>query len=216
MPFDGHQFKLGSLEASALIRTYQPGETLSKLKRAADLFADDEKRGVHNIVTSNDHVVDVEITMQANDVPDVGKLPRPDIAAFEKDEQDVRFVLWEAKTFYNKELRATGKKNVLSQIKKYKAVVAALRMNIIKSYSCVARNLVDIADMSLGRRKVSDLVRKVARGEAKLMVHDPADVGLLVFDFNEVQRELILKPLLRDTLKAIRVKTRGETKGWKI
>ena len=104
--FDGHDFALGSLESSALIRTYEPGKTLKKLKRATDLFADEEKRGVHNIVTSNDHIVDVEITMPARGVPGVGKLPRADIAAFEKDQHGVRFVLWEAKTFYNKKLRA--------------------------------------------------------------------------------------------------------------
>ena len=219
VPFDGQDFELGSLESSALIRTYEPGKTLQKLKRAADLFADDEKRGVHNIVTSNDRIVDVEITMPARGVPDVGKLPRPDIAAFEKDHQGVRLVLWEAKTFYNKKLRARGEDNVLGQIKKYKSVMAAHRLDIIKSYRRVAENLVAISDMSLGHRKVNELIRTVAHDDANLIIREPADVGLIVFGFDGAQRDLVWNPLRETLAKAIgqdRVKARGETKEWRI
>jgi hypothetical protein len=217
--FNGRRFSVGLLRTNALIHTYEPGKTLNKLKRAANVFANDEKRGVHNIVTGNNHVVDVEITMPAGDVPDVGKLPRADIAAFERDQRDVRFVVWEAKTFYNKELRARGKDNVVSQINKYKSIVAALSPNIIKSYKIVAQNLVAIADMSLGHRKVSDLVQAVASGDANLIIRAPADVGLIVFGFDRAQRNLVWKPLRETLVKAIgqdRVKARGETKKWKL
>lgn len=216
--FDGKRFELAPFEASALIHTYEPGKTLDKLKRAAGLFAGDEKRGVHNIVTSNDSVVDVEIEMQAGDVPNVGSSPRPDIATFEEAKRGVRLVFWEAKTFYNPELRPTRKKNVGDQIKKYKAVVAALRPSIIKSYTCVAKNLIAIADMSGGHRKYNKSVRKVALGDAELTV-DPADIGLIVFGFDKAQRDYVSKPLRKRLVKQIeptQIIDSGKTKGLRI
>ena len=89
----------------------------------------------------------------------------------------------------------------------------------VQSYRRVAQNLVAIADMSLGHRKVSELIRKVARGDADLIVREPPDVGLIVFGFDNAQRDLVWKPL-RDSLERKighgRVKAQGKTKGWKI
>jgi hypothetical protein len=216
--FDGNNFDLGPIEKSSLLRTYEPGKTLNKLKTAAGLFAGDEKRGVHDIVISNNSVVDVEIAMQAGDVQDVGSLPRADIAAFEKDKEEIHLVLWEAKTFYNNELRTAGKKNVVDQIKKYKKVVAAHRQSIIKSYECIAKNLITISNMSGGRRKFNDAIRKVADG-AELMIREPADVGLIVFGFDEAQRKGVWTPRSARLIAEIgksRVKARGNAKGLKI
>lgn len=214
--FNGTKFDIGPIEASALIRTYESGKTLNKLKAAAGLFAGDEKRGVHEIVVSNNNVVDVEIAMQAGDVLDDEVLPRADIAAFEKDKQGIRLVLWEAKTFYNKELRMTGKKNVADQIKKYKKVVQALRPSIIKSYECVAGNLLSISNMSGGRRKLSDEIREVADGK-ELKIREPADVGLIVFGFDAAQRnKWPLKGRLKAEFGESRFKHRGTAKGLKI
>jgi hypothetical protein len=216
--FDGNSFAIGPIEATALIRTYEPGKTLNKLKRAADLFSGDEKRGVHDIVTSNDNIVDVEITMRGSGVLDAGLLPRADIAAFDEDKRGIRLVLWEAKTFYNKELRLTGKKNVVNQIKKYKDVVTALRPSIIKSYKCVAKNLIAIADMSGGHRKYNESIRKVAKG-AELVIREPADVGLIVFGYDAAQLKHVWKDFSVALGKAIepsQLKTAGDVKNLTI
>ena len=90
-----------------MLASYASG-TLSKLKRAADLFSGMEKQGVHAIAQANENIVDVEIMLDATDLPTARDYPRIDIAAFEQRSDGVELVFWEAKLFANKELRASG------------------------------------------------------------------------------------------------------------
>lgn len=200
-------FALDDLDA--LTRTYVPGETLGKLKRAASLFAGDEKEGVQAIVNANPHVVDVEIAFPAQ--AGSHSVPRIDIATFNEAGDGVKLVFWEAKVLGNAELRASGEKNVVRQIENYRTVLTAQAPNVIDSYGVIARNLDAIAKMSGGARSIAPAVRKVAEG-ASLTLSSPPEVRLIVYGFDKDQRDGAWKKLLTDNaehFKDIEILARG-------
>jgi hypothetical protein len=163
--------------------------TLSKLKRAADLFSGMEKQGVHAIAKANKNIVDVEIMLDAKDLDINRNYPRIDIAAFEQRSDGVELVFWEAKLFANKELRASGcsQPKVVGQIKEYIQVLQKRETEVLSSYRCIAKNLVAIAAMSNGNRKVGPVIQMVADGE-ELRMSSPANVGLVIFGFDSDQK----------------------------
>jgi hypothetical protein len=161
-------------------------DTLSKLKRAADLFSGMEKQGVHAIAKANENIVDVEIMLDAKDLDTERVQPRIDIAAFEQRSDGVELVFWEAKLFANKELRAAGPAPVVKQIKEYQQVLQARQLDVLSSYRRVAKNLVAIAQMS-GVRVVGSAIRAVAGGEEPRM-SSTANVGLVIFGFDADQK----------------------------
>jgi hypothetical protein len=169
-----------------MLARYASG-TLSKLKKAADLFSGIEKQGVHAIAQANENIIDVEIRLDAKDLDMERDQPRIDIAAFEQRPDGVELVFWEAKLFANKELRASKTAPVVRQIKEYKQVVQVRQTEVLSSYCRVARNLVAVAEMSGGVRKVGPTIRTVADGE-KLRMSSPANVGLVIFGFDSDQR----------------------------
>jgi hypothetical protein len=186
--FDGKCFS--ELPEDAIVRNYEGPSTLEQIKKSAQLYAGEEKKGVHAIVRANPSVVDVEIAVPANGEQDEEKLPRIDIAAFREDGNAATLVFWEAKLFDNKELRVhNGNARVIGQIEKYRVAVSAQPANVIESYSRVASNLAAIADMSGGARAISNLVRDVSKGVKTLSLNDPPAVGLLVFGFDQAQRD---------------------------
>lgn len=200
-------FALDGLDA--LIRTYVPGKTSPKLKRAAGLFAGDEKAGVQIIVNANPHVVDVEVAFPAE--PGSRSVPRIDIATFNEGEAGVTLVFWEAKVLGNPELRTSGEKNIVRQVETYRARLAQHAREVVESYEQIARNLVAFAGMSDGARTVSDGVRKVADG-APLLLSSSPDVRLIVYGFDKDQRDGAWKKLLADNagqLKDIGILARG-------
>jgi hypothetical protein len=164
--------------------------TLSKLKKAADLFSGLEKQGVHAIVKANENIVDVEITLDAIGLDTKRRHPRMDIAAFEQRPEGVKLVFWEAKLFINPEVRAQGlaSPKVVGQIEEYKKVLRERPTGVTSSYERVAKNLVQIAEMSGGVRKVGPAIRTVADGEKKLTMDSPANVGLVIFGFDDDQK----------------------------
>ncbi|MCS3731375.1 hypothetical protein [Bradyrhizobium betae] len=212
----GELFDMKTLEPKLLMRNYDSGVTLSKMKKAAALYSGEEKQGVHVIATSNPSVVDVEIAFNANGVADVGSIPRLDIAAFETAEEGVDLVFWEAKLFGNSEVR----KAVVNQIKKYQKVISASKPQILDSYRCVAGNLVRFAEMSEGTRNVSRDIQRVADNKAKLSVSE-ANVGLIVYGFDAPQRDglgKIMKDRLQTELAGLnigkhRIRFKGKPKG---
>lgn len=181
-------FDLKDVKPTPILTRYETG-TLRKLKRAADMFSGMEKQGVHALVQTNENVIDVEITLDASDLPDVERNhPRIDIAMFEQRPEGVELVFWEAKLFANKELRAKGdsQPKVVGQIKDYKNALKAHQYDVISSYICVAKNLVKIAEMSGGVRNVGPAIRAVADG-GELKMGPPANVGLVIFGFDADQ-----------------------------
>ncbi|MFH3479838.1 hypothetical protein [Xanthobacter variabilis] len=208
-------FALDGLDA--LTRIYVPGETLPKLKKAAGLFAGDEKAGVQAIVNANPNVVDVEIAFPAE--PGSHSVPRIDIAAFKPADSGVKLVFWEAKVLSNTELRTTGEKNVVTQIKGYVEVLAAHAPGILDSYQVIAENLLAFETMSQQARTVSDEIRQVAEKKVKLLLPDPADVRLVVYGYDALQRDNMWEPLkvkLEDVLGTGAILCRGEPDGIKL
>jgi hypothetical protein len=189
--FDGAAWQLPA-PTSMLIHDFTPGKTLADLKRAARIYAGQEKLGVHQIVLANTNVLDVEIAMQGV-APDLGdtKTPRVDMAALEMAGDSIHLVFWEAKTFANAELRAKPglMPKVVKQIMGYRIALELNRNAILESYRQVARDLTRIAGMSEGRRAVSDLITRVASQPEALDMAPVPDVGLLVFDFDADQRD---------------------------
>jgi hypothetical protein len=171
--------------STPMLARYTSG-TLSKLKRAADLFSGMEKQGVHAIVRANENIIDVEIRLDARDLDSDRDQPRIDIAAFEQRPDGVELVFWEAKLFANKELRAAGPAPVVKQIKEYQQVLQARHLDVLSSYRRVAKNLVAIAQMS-GVRVVGSAIRAVADGE-ELRMSSTANVGLVIFGFDADQK----------------------------
>ncbi|WP_158944625.1 hypothetical protein [Granulicella sp. S190] len=168
-----------------MLTRYTSG-TLSKLKRAADLFSGMEKQGVHAIVRANENIIDVEIRLDARDLDSDRDQPRIDIAAFEQRPDGVELVFWEAKLFANKELRAAGPAPVVKQIKEYQQVLQARQLDVLSSYRRVAKNLVAIAQMS-GVRVVGSAIQAVSDGE-ELRMSSTANVGLVIFGFDADQK----------------------------
>jgi hypothetical protein len=209
------------VELTPILHRYDSG-TLSKLKTAADLFSGMEKQGVHAIVQASENIVDVEICLNAKDLDIKRDYPRIDIAAFEQRSDGIELVFWEAKLFANKELRAFGsaEPKVIGQINDYKKVLQARQPKVLASYCRVAKNLVTIAEISGGVRKVGPAVRRVAVGE-ELRMSTPANVGLAIFGFDADQKAdggighkhyEKLKNLLGENS----VRRRGDADGWKL
>lgn len=174
-----------------MLESYAPG-TLSKLKRAADLFSVMEKQGVHAIAQANENIIDVEIMLDATGLGlDIKrKHPRIDIAAFEQRSDGVELVFWEAKLFANKELRALEPSlpKVVGQIEEYKLVLGERKKEVLDSYQLVANNLVGIAKMNGSVRQVGPAIRAVASGVEELRMSIPANVGLVIFGFDDDQK----------------------------
>lgn len=207
--------------STPILTKYAPG-TLSKLKRAADLFSGMEKQGVHAIVRANEDIVDVEIRLDAKDLGTERNQPRMDIAAFEQRSDDVKLVFWEAKLFANKELRVSGSSEpkVVRQIKEYEQVLRARQNEVLDSYRRVGKNLVAIVEMSGGARKVGPAIRAVANGK-ELRMSSPANVGLVIFGFDADQKAedgIGYKHFekLKSHLDAKSVCTRGVADGLKL
>lgn len=171
-----------------MLKTYASG-TLSKLKRAANLFSGMEKQGVHAIVQANENIIDVEIRLDAKALDTKRDQPRIDIAAFEQRFDAVELVFWEAKLFANKELRASGttQPKVVRQIEEYKQVLKVRQAEVLSSYRNVASNLVAIAEMSNEVRKVGPAIQAVASGK-ELRMSPTANVGLVIFGFDADQK----------------------------
>lgn len=210
------------VELTPILPRYASG-TLSKLKTAAYLFSGMEKQGVHAIAQASENIVDVEICLDAKNLDTKRDYPRIDIAAFEQRPDGVELVFWEVKLFANKELRANGSASpeVVGQINEYKQVLQAQQTEVLASYSSVAKNLVTIAEISGGIRKVGPAVRRVADGEELLKMSSLANVGLAIFGFDADQKAdggighkhyEKLKNLLGENS----VRRRGDADGWKL
>lgn len=213
IPFDGERFDISALPENALIARYEKG-ALGKLKRAAELYAGDEKRGVHSIARLNSSVVDLEIA-----VSDETEKGRADIATFEKDDDKYKLCFWEAKLFSNSDLKARdGKPKVLEQIARHQRILGASQEGVLDSYRRIASDLVTISEMARGNRTVGQMVKDVAMNPNKLTISSPPDFGLLIYGFDIPQREFFKDRHLGPLTKVLgdRVLLRGEPKGLKI
>ncbi len=202
------------LKEDAILRAWEPGVTLGRMKRAASLFSGDEKVGVQTIADAHPDTIDVEIAFPASEVTD-RSVPRIDLALVEERGDEAHLVFWEAKLLANPELRSKGEKNVVRQIEAYRRIVATFRADILGSYSIVAGNLASIAASSGGARVLGPGLNAVAAG-SPLVLADPPEIGLVVYGYDAPQRDEIWKELEVDLKNRLgptsRVVGRGDAK----
>lgn len=160
---------------------------VSALKRAADVYAGEEKIGVHKIVMSNPNIIDVEIAFSTtNEKSGARVAQRIDFAALKRDGAAWELVLYEAKAFSNPELRATGEGvPVLKQIEGYKQFLRAARDEITDSYRTVCGNLLALHGVNKRLGNLQHGLKEIAEGWCDFRVSD--DVRLVVFGYDSDQ-----------------------------
>jgi hypothetical protein len=223
VPLRDRTFDQSSLR-DALTKNYLGPSTLERLIRASQPYVHGEKKGVHAIaVRDNTSVVDVEIQSSAQD--DAGERDdgRLDVATFEGRGAVVNLVFWEAKQFWNPELRAkAGEPKVIRSLLKYRRILKEHKQEILQSYRVVASNLVDIAEMSGGIRSVAPNVRAVSNGDATLEMIDDNNLGLIIFNYSAAEdsdpvwkRHLEKLKQLAD-FPGLRIRKAGDAKNIKL
>lgn len=153
---------------------------LRDLKRSANVYYEEEKKGVHQIVMSNFNVIDVEIAFSAkNEKTSKSGASRIDFAALRHGQDGPEVVFYEAKLFANKELRASDEKiAVLNQLHRYKSFLHEKRTVLINSYRAVCGNLASLEGIKDRYKLMLDLMRNIE----KLSVNE--EVRLVIFGFD--------------------------------
>ena len=189
VPFDGAIF--GVDPDKALVRKYEIGKTLALMKRAAKVYAGEEKDGVHVVARKERNVIDTEVAFYCKrDGDQQGRYAlRIDLACFEDLGSSIRLRFWEAKLYSNKEIRAEGNTEapVVRQVREYRKLLEKHRGEVAKSYQVVAHNLVEIARWVSPHRAVGELVQQVAGGKP-FQIDDPPIVGLIIYGFDNDQK----------------------------
>jgi len=157
---------------------------LQALKRAANAYSGEEKRGVHQIVMSNPNVIDVEIAFGAeNEKTGSITANRIDFAALRRQASGLEVVFYEAKQFVNKELRASGDAvPVFDQLQRYESFLRNEQQALIDSYRMVCGNLIALE----GVKDRYASVQVMARNFPSLTVQ--GEVRLVVFGFDNDQK----------------------------
>lgn len=157
---------------------------LQALKRAANIYSGEEKRGVHQIVMGNPNVIDVEIAFGAENEKTGGiTANRIDFAALRRQTSGLEIVFYEAKQFANKELRASGEAvPVFDQLQRYESFLRNEQQALIDSYRTVCGNLLALE----GVKDRYACVQAMARDLAPLAVQ--GEVRLVVFGFDNDQK----------------------------
>lgn len=159
---------------------------LAALKRAADVYAGEEKGGVHKIVMSNPNIIDVEVAFgTTNEKSGARVAQRIDFAALREINGAWELAFYEAKAFSNPELRANGEDvPVLSQIEGYKQFLREAKAEIADSYRTVCGNLFSLQGKGLNGRYefIRAGLNNLAAGQCDFKISD--DVRLVVFGYD--------------------------------
>ena len=152
-------------------------DQLDAMKAAAAKHAGAEKTGVHEIVLKNPTVVDVEIAFGGE------SNRRIDIASVRSADRAAILTLFEAKHFNNSDLRARKDRSpdVLEQIRAYGDIVDAHRHQIVKSYTTVLRNRLNLKGLAQQHTERHRTIEGLVDRKIEL---DPMGVRLLVFGFD--------------------------------
>lgn len=181
------RFEIDGLRAQGFMSRFEAGKTLPKMKRAAEVFAGEEKKGCHDIAQRNATVVDFEVALPI-DAGAADRMGKVDLACFEECDGEVRLTFWEAKHFANPELRAeVGDAPVVCQIKGYAKWIAEHCAELKDSYRRIARNLTAFETMGW-KRPLHPSIKAVADGSKPLSLDDVWPVSLLYFGYDQDQK----------------------------
>ena len=176
------------------------------IKEATKRHQGDEKRGVHQIIIDNTNVVDVEIQLPDSNL-------RIDFAALQRCKDKMRIVFFEAKTYASSEIRATGRPQVLDQIKSYEEIIDRRRSEI---EACYRQVLCDVQSINGWHSRRHKMFADATAGELYV---DPK-VRLVIFNFDAPQlRAANREPngalhKLREALGRKLVLTKGDPKAF--
>ncbi len=160
---------------------------IAGLKRAAEVYAGEEKMGVHKIVASNFNVIDVEVAFGTeNNQSGARVAQRIDFAALRHGKSGLELTFYEAKTFTNPELRANGKAApVLGQLERYRHFLRSAQSDLMLSYRKVCGNLVSLHGVRNRFSAIHGVLGDVAQGVCDLRIS--TDVRLVVFGYDRDQ-----------------------------
>ncbi len=161
---------------------------IDSLKKAATSYVGAEKVGVHDILSANNNILDVEIAF-GKDESDTGA-PRLDFAAIRKSGEEAKIIFFEAKHFNNHNaLRKSGdaKPEVVKQIATYRSKLRDNRDAIIESYCRVCCNLRSLRGVAKRHPDRHSMLESVVDGSRKLTIDE--NPVLLVFGFDGDQKD---------------------------
>lgn len=171
----------GELSVADTSRYFASRLNVKELKRAATVYAGDEKKGVHEILRNNPHILDVEIAISD------GERGQIDFAALQEGKTgQAHIVFYEAKHFDNKEeLRSEdGTADVIEQVNKYRSFLSDSHVSasLEECYRHVAKNLCALKGVAVQERhrKRHDLLQRNFTIEK--------DPWLVVFGFDGDQK----------------------------
>lgn len=200
---------------------YDSRRTLADMTRSATDLAGVEKAGLHPLILSNPHVIDVEVsldragdevpaetTLQTQDSARRGKAAlrpqdRLDVTTLERQGDAICIVFHEAKHFTNPALRGKrGDPDVLNQLRRYRRTIAQHSATLLDRYQATCRALVRVGAMRERLRTdrgqvvpaIGSLIGDVSNGGAKLTI-DP-NPRLLIFGFDADQKNGVLSTML--------------------
>lgn len=158
---------------------------LAAVKRSANVYSGEEKKGVQQIVMSNPNVIDVEIAFGAeNERTGSVTANRIDFAALRVGAAGPEIAFYEAKCFANKELRAAGENvPVLEQLRRYGTFLRDQQAALIDSYRTVCGNLAALEGVKDRYATMLSTMCDITR----LSIGE--DVRLVVFGFDIDQRD---------------------------
>lgn len=170
--FCNGQFDEGDLASIRFSRTL--AQELPAIKRGSIPFHRIEAKGVHDIIRSNDNVIDTEVAFG-----DEGS--RIDIAAFKPGDRGIELVMYEAKHFSNPEIFGEPPK-VVDQIRRYHEILSTPHRaaEICESYRRIVEN---IAALEGFPARLRALCRRVIDEGFVLST----DVRLVIYGFDRVQ-----------------------------
>lgn len=180
---------VGLSEAGALALLQTNGLNVSDMKKAANAYAGDEKNGVHDLISSNPNVIDTEITFGVSGNEErVPSTRRIDFSALRPTKKGAEVVLYEAKLFANKEVRAKDQAPpVCEQIERYQDLLDKHAKDVVLSYRAVCGNLVALNGVRDRYSSSLELMGCIASGETAL--HTNNAVRLVIFGFDKDQAE---------------------------
>ncbi len=157
---------------------------IADLRRAADVFAGEEKTGVHQIVMSNPNIIDVEVAFGAEDEQSGAQVAqRIDFAALRHGKVGAELAFFEAKTFANPEIRASGRAvPVFGQLKRYRQFLDGAQADLTSSYRKVCGNLLSLYGVSKKFSALHSVFRDISEGASDLRISN--DVRLVVFGYD--------------------------------
>lgn len=188
---------------------------LASLKRSANAYAGEEKKGVHQIVMSNPNVVDVEVAFGTeNEKSGAVTANRIDFSALRLEQSGPEIVFYEAKLFANKELRADGDGvPVLGQLRRYQKFLRDGQADLLCSYRKVCGNLASLDGVSNRYGSLTGVMKDISESRCNLTISD--DVRLVVFGYDSDQRDGAIWANHRKKLEAgSNLLLKGDAKGF--